>query len=87
MSGGTISGNTASYSNGHGGGVHVYDGTFIKTGQSVIYGDTDTTHTPGSTENTAKSGKGHAVAAGSKKRNTTAGTGVNLDSTTSANWE
>ncbi|MDR1108149.1 MAG: hypothetical protein LBL19_03850, partial [Spirochaetaceae bacterium] len=46
-----------------GGGVFVYNGgTFNKTG-GVIYGDTDGTHTAGSTENTATSGNtyGHAV--------------------------
>jgi hypothetical protein len=72
MEGGTVSGNTAATS---GGGVYVgyynatYYGTFTKTG-GTIYGDTpmNTTHTPGSTENTVTStatatlGKnGHAV--------------------------
>jgi uncharacterized repeat protein (TIGR02543 family) len=67
MNGGEISGNTASSS---GGGVYVGDGMesayvdsyFRKTG-GLIYGDTDTAHTPGSTENTAAGGNtyGHAV--------------------------
>jgi uncharacterized repeat protein (TIGR02543 family) len=58
-----ISGNTAS---AFGGGVYVYSynssDSFSKTG-GVIYGDTDGTHTSGSTENTATSGNtyGHAV--------------------------
>jgi hypothetical protein len=84
MKGGEISGNTA-YA---GGGVCNGDnGTFTKTG-GTIYGDTDTTHMAGSTENTAASGAGHAVfSSGSKKRNSTAGAGVNLDSAMAENWE
>jgi hypothetical protein len=88
MSGGTISGNIASPSSSYysgGGGVYNQEGTFTKSGQSTIYGDTDTTHTAGSTENTAQSGNGHAVyvyvsSSSFKKRNTTAGPGVDLDS-------
>jgi uncharacterized repeat protein (TIGR02543 family) len=59
MSGGEISDNSAFY----GGGVFVNGASFNKTGNSVVYGDTDSTHTPGSTENTATSGNtcGHAV--------------------------
>jgi hypothetical protein len=57
MGGGEISGNTSD----SGGGVYFYmSGPFIKTG-GTIYGDTDTTHTPGGAENTAASGDGHAV--------------------------
>jgi hypothetical protein len=85
MIGGTISGNTAS----NGGGVYndSSSGIFTKT-SGTIYGDTNTTHTAGSTENTATSGNGHAVYVSSnKKRNSTAGTSVNLDSATTANWE
>jgi uncharacterized repeat protein (TIGR02543 family) len=61
MSGGKISGNSAAAA-GLGGGVFV-SGSFTKTG-GVIYGDTDNTHTPGSTENTAANsalGSGHGV--------------------------
>ncbi|MDR2444788.1 MAG: InlB B-repeat-containing protein [Spirochaetaceae bacterium] len=87
MEGGTISGNTAST----GGGVYVNGGTFTKSGQSTIYGDTDTTHTAGNTENTALSGDGHAVYVYfNRKRNSTAGPDVNLDSTktgTTGGWE
>ncbi|MDR2021538.1 MAG: hypothetical protein LBQ14_12315 [Treponema sp.] len=69
-----VSGNTARY----GGGVYVMNGTFLKKG-GAIYGDTDTTYTEGSTENTATSGNGHAVYLHlGKKRNSTAGTTVNL---------
>ncbi|MDR1898415.1 MAG: hypothetical protein LBQ55_00215 [Treponema sp.] len=61
MTGGEIAGNTA----GNGGGVYVYggapyDSTFTKTG-GTVYGDDDNIHTPGSAENTAASGGGHAV--------------------------
>jgi uncharacterized repeat protein (TIGR02543 family) len=61
MNGGVISGNTAYY---NGGGVYIRSGgSFSKSGDSVIYGDDDTTHTAGADENTAKSGnaQGHAV--------------------------
>jgi uncharacterized repeat protein (TIGR02543 family) len=86
MSGGTISGNSSNY----GGGVYVHTtgGTFIKQSGGVIYGsDTDSTW-----RNTATSGSsnGHAVYVSSspaKKRNTTAGSGVTLNSGTSSNWE
>jgi hypothetical protein len=84
MNGGTISGNTAV----SGGGVYPV-GTFTKTG-GTIYGDNDTTHTSDSDENTATSGNGHAVYAGARKRNTTAGPGVALDSTktgAAGGWE
>jgi hypothetical protein len=63
MSGGTISDNTA----GRGGGVLIdHDGAiFIKTGNSIIYGDTDKTYTPGNNENTGTASThtftGHAV--------------------------
>jgi uncharacterized repeat protein (TIGR02543 family) len=87
MSGGTISGNTASY----GGGVYVSSGTFTKQSGGVIYGS----NAGNTLENTATSGDsyGHAVYVSSspaKKRNTTAGTGVALDSAVSGSaggWE
>ncbi|GHV17125.1 hypothetical protein FACS189493_4190 [Spirochaetia bacterium] len=71
----TISGNTASEMSG--GGVSVNDNaTFTKKG-GTIYGDTDTTHTPGSTENTALNG--HAVQLnGGKRRNADAGPDIKL---------
>jgi hypothetical protein len=93
MNGGTISGNTAS----NGGGVGVSNAatgtaTFTKAdngNSGTIYGDTDTTHTPGSEENTAFGGNGHAVyvESGLKRRDWTAGPGVHLDSTTTDNWD
>ncbi|MDR3283896.1 MAG: hypothetical protein LBS97_01815 [Treponema sp.] len=81
----TISGNRAFT---YGGGVYVHSGSFTKTG-GTIYGDTNNTHTADSTENTAFYNDGHAVYVSSsgKKRNSTAGMGVNLDSSTTANWE
>jgi parallel beta-helix repeat protein len=74
----SVSDNTAS----SGGGIYVAEGTFIKKG-GTIYGDTDTTHTADSDENTATSGNGHAVylQSSSKKRNSTAGPTVNLYAT------
>jgi hypothetical protein len=63
MKGGKISGNNNTIS--YGGGVLVYtSGSFAKSGGGIIYGDTDNTHTPGSTENTTIGGSniwGHAV--------------------------
>ncbi|MDR3334761.1 MAG: hypothetical protein LBT13_07740 [Treponema sp.] len=92
MEGGEISGNTASGGDGvtNGGGGVYNTSTFTKT-SGVIYGDTDNTHTAGSKENTVLNGYGHAVFSivndVSRKRNSTAGTGVNLDSGTLENWE
>jgi hypothetical protein len=82
MSGGEISGNIVSASSyGEGGGVYVhYDGTFTKQSGGTIYGS----DAEDALKNTADSGDdyGHAVYvwAGSKKRNSTAGVGVTLDS-------
>ncbi|MDR2210016.1 MAG: right-handed parallel beta-helix repeat-containing protein [Spirochaetaceae bacterium] len=81
MEGGSIRENTAAK---NGGGVYVggSSGRLTKTG-GVIYGSGD----PSGLENTA-GGTGHAVNISSgKKRNSTAGAGVNLDSTTDANWD
>jgi parallel beta-helix repeat protein len=75
MSAGTISGNTAA----SGGGV--YSNSITKTGTAVIYGDTDSTHTPDTTENTATGGNGHAVLlSDGRKRNGDALAGQNLNS-------
>jgi hypothetical protein len=93
MSGGTVSGNEASK---NGGGVYVEtygtDETFTKTGDSIIYGDTNTTHDSNSDENTAGSGEGHAVYVKTRnsplKRNTTANSSVVLsNSDTGTGWE
>jgi hypothetical protein len=78
MRSGTISGNTSR----SGGGVYVYsNGTFTKQSDGTIYGSEDVL------KNTATQGDsyGHAVYAstGSKKRNTTAGVGVTMDSSKS----
>jgi hypothetical protein len=81
MSGGTAGGNSAEF----GGGVYAGgSASFTKTGGGTIYGDTDRTVGNGNvTDNTALTGNGHAVYVDSspvKKRNSTAGPGVNLDS-------
>jgi hypothetical protein len=85
---GTISGNTGS----SGAGVYLDWGSTINKTGGTIYGDNNTTHTLLSTENTASTGNGHAVysIAGSLKRNTTAGTSVNLSTAVTgagSNWE
>jgi hypothetical protein len=86
MSGGEISGNT---SVSIGGGVYVYNsGTFTKQSGGIIYGSNANT----GLKNTASGdSSGHAVyISSSKKRNTTAGVGVTLDSTkdgTAGGWE
>jgi hypothetical protein len=86
MSGGTISGNSSN----SGGGVSVDRGTFTKMSGGVTFGS-DASDT---LKNTATSDNGHAVYvyvfSGSKKRNSTAGEGVTLDSTKSGSaggWE
>jgi hypothetical protein len=85
MSDGEISGNTASC----GGGVYVYSGTFTKETGGVIYGSDSSA----SLRNTASSNTyGHAVYvySSSKKRNSTAGSSVALDSSisgVSGGWE
>jgi uncharacterized repeat protein (TIGR02543 family) len=87
MSGGTISGNTADR---YGGGVYVYgSGAFTKQSGGIIYGS----DAEDSLKNTAYSNSyGHAVYinSGSKKRNSTAGVGVTLNSGVSGSsggWE
>jgi hypothetical protein len=82
MEGGEISGNTAS----SGGGVFNYNsGTLTKT-SGVIYGSES-----GSMANTVLGGNGHAVYSivndVTRTRDSTAGTDVNLDGGTAANWE
>jgi uncharacterized repeat protein (TIGR02543 family) len=87
MSDGTISGNTGS----NGGGVYVNSGSFIKQSNGIIYGS----NASSGLKNTANGDNyGHAVyvydSSSSKKRNTTAGTGVTLNSATTGSaggWE
>jgi len=93
MKGGTISGNSVkSADNRLGGGVYVKSNAFTKTG-GTIYGSNAS---PTTLQNTAKdTNSGHAVYAtvGSSttlKRNTTAGTGVIMDSSrtgSAGGWE
>jgi hypothetical protein len=88
MTGGTISGNTASI----GGGVWASDSDIHKTGSSIIYGSDG-----GASANKATSAIGIAVVWTNpigtiqKKRQTTAGPGVNLninrDATNAIYWE
>jgi hypothetical protein len=59
MNGGAIAGNAVT-STSYGGGVYVYNGTFTKT-VGVIYGGDDNYHGDTDTENTARSGNGHAL--------------------------
>jgi hypothetical protein len=78
-----IQGNTATSTTSGGGGVYVTGSgstTFTKTGDAVIYGDTNNSHAAGDTENTAATGNGHAVylSGGGKKRNTNASEDVDL---------
>ena len=86
MNGGTISGNTSYYA----GGVCVGGGTFTKSG-GTIYGSNASSSLKNTA--TASSNYGHAVFVNSsptKKRNTTAGTGVTLNSSlsgSSGGWE
>jgi len=91
MQGGTISGNTVSSADNRlGGGVYVLNDTFRKTG-GTIYGSNATE----AQKNTAKdNNSGHAVYAEVSstilRRNNTAGTTVNLDSSRSGSaggWE
>jgi hypothetical protein len=81
MKGGKIRDNKAAL----GGGAYISGGTFSKDSSvepSYIYGDTDTTHTPGTDENTATSaasGAGHAVRhSDGRKRNADAGPADNM---------
>jgi uncharacterized repeat protein (TIGR02543 family) len=90
MEGGEISGNSASasYDYAFGGGVYVGSGTFIKMQDAVIYGS----NAESTLKNTAVSGDsyGHVIYVDSspaKKRNTTAGAGVTLNSSLSGGWE
>jgi hypothetical protein len=88
MEGGNISGNTAS----RGGGVYVVGGTFTKQPGGVIYGSNES---DSDLKNTATGGDnfGHAVYVNSspaKKRNTTAGPYIALNSGLSSSaggWE
>jgi fibronectin type 3 domain-containing protein len=91
MSGGEISGNAASSASSNGGGVSVSSiGTFTKSPGGIIYGS----NASATLKNTASSdSRGHAVyvsamyVSNAKKRNTTAGVAVTLDSSTAEGWE
>jgi hypothetical protein len=86
----TMSGNAAISGNngdfGGGGGVYLDGGGSIAKTGGIIYGDKkeDTTSEDSSLQNNAS--EGYAVG-GAKKRDTTAGPTVTLDSGTGINWE
>jgi hypothetical protein len=88
MTGGTISGNTATA--GSGGGVYIDSAAggaiFTKTGVTIYGKDGGTEKNTASTDN-----NGPAVYSGLaptiRKRISTAGTTINLDNTIPANWE
>ncbi|MDR1127640.1 MAG: hypothetical protein LBL06_05885, partial [Treponema sp.] len=83
MAGGTISGNKATNESDGGGVYFKSKGTFTKTGGTIYGSDAEDT-----LKNTADSGNGHAVYVYSgKKRNSTAGEGVSLNSGNGTNWE
>jgi hypothetical protein len=94
VNGGTLVMNTGAKLEGNrytgsssGGGVYVSSGSFTKLSGGTIYGsDAD-----GALKNTARNDSyGHAVYASSKKRNTTAGGRVRLNSEVSGSaggWE
>jgi hypothetical protein len=86
MNGGTISGNTIA--NG-GGGVDVFDGTFIKTG-GIIYGN-DVGAPLANTSNSSNAFKSHAVyfsfGITVKRRAGTAGEDVRLNGSTDEGWD
>jgi hypothetical protein len=68
--------------------VYVYYGTFTKQSGGTIYGSDG----GDALKNTAGDGKGHAVydASGSKRRNSTAGVGVTLNTSlngVAGGWE
>jgi hypothetical protein len=97
MSGGEISGNKVSGSQASGGGVYILtygSYTFTKTGGGTITGyasDTVKGNVVRNRTNVVQSNQGHAVCIGpAKRRETTAGPGVNLDSSksgTAGGWE
>jgi len=90
MSGGEITGNTAS---SYGGGVYVNNGTFTKSGGGTITGyagDTVNGNVVKNSSGVVQNNRGHAVYVDSKRRETTAGPTVNLDSSKSGaagGWE
>jgi len=90
MTGGTITGNKTRQA---GGGVYnSHSATFVKSGSSIITGKGDSSgNLVVSADNVEKDGFGHAVyndiIGAVTKRDSTAGTGVNLDKATSNNWE
>jgi hypothetical protein len=98
MNGGEISGNTASNSNSNGGGGGGYvhsGGTFTKTNGTITGYASDTVNgnVVKNSSGVVQDNRGHAVYVGSspvKRRESTAGPGVNLDSSVdgaAGGWE
>jgi parallel beta-helix repeat protein len=89
MKGGTISGNKGAYV---GGGVYTrWDSDFRKTGGTIYgYDAGDAVNSNAAVDGGYPTGIGHAVYVDNsplKKRDSTAGPGVNLNSGASDNWE
>jgi hypothetical protein len=94
MQSGEISGNTTTVYNSYGGGVYVASsGTFTKTGGTITgYADDAVNGNAVKNGSVVQNNRGHAVYvySGSKRRESTAGPGVNLDSSISGaagGWE
>jgi hypothetical protein len=91
MTGGTIYGNMATY--GTGGGVYTQLTNFAKIGGGTIYGSDGTSNANIASGSVSSGGlHGHAVHCytttdGSKVRENTAGTGINLSYNLSSNWQ
>jgi hypothetical protein len=91
MNNGKISGNTASI----GGGIYVYEGTFTKSGGTITGYASDPVNgnVAKNSSGVVQNNQGHAVYVNSnpvKRRETTAGPGVSMDSSvsgTAGGWE
>ena len=85
MRGGTISGNTAST---YGGGVYVGLSSFTKSGGTITGYSDEAGNGNVAMAGVAQGDRGHAVYVNNNRRKeTTAGPGVNLDSGTAAGWD
>ena len=85
MTGGVISGNLAA----SGGGVYVSSGTFTKTGGTIYgYANESNANRNRVMQGVNSNDKGHAVWVNQNRRKeTTAGPGVNLSSGSSVGWD
>ena len=89
MRGGTIMGNTAFGSDVYGGGVLVYSGTFNKTGGTITGYNSDQSNGNVVRDDSGTiARRGHAVyVSATRRKETTAGPGVNLSSDNSTGWD